>query len=415
MGRPVRNTLHLDELRRKGRGVILVGRAPRTLHTVDCATLQGQAANAARGGPNGSLEDFVWHSNTTVALKGDAECKMCCACEPLEAEKVRALNRSGAFLHTAAYNMLLEQGCDPEHEVSVLAAPFVQDPAKAHYIYGHLVQGQPPYVKPNLFAAGIAKCQNQSLATHRVIDIVATVRRADSARMEMVLCVEVKRRDPLYVDWAFMRRNPRCEGLCAVGKTALCEDEPPLLRIGETLKSRKRAVCIEEEMLRVEGLDEAHDAAVALTSDERSGYAFQKSPVFDAANQAIEGTYGLLVSDLIKQIESGEGYDMVRYYLPVIVTSANLYVCDYDDADVTLDANDASKIDLRAVDSLVYEHPAPIAARFPAWGAQGAGDRGRRHGAKWQTIVVGAAGFSRLCERLKNVKKAPGPADFGSS
>ena len=413
MGRPVRSTTHLDELRRRGRGVILAGRAPCTLHAVACTGLQEQAAGAAHAGPGGPLKDLVWHPNATAALKDSAESELCHTCEPVQEEKKHALHRSGAFVHTAAYSMLLERGYDPEHEVPVLAAPFVQDPTKTPHIYGLPVQGQLHYVKPNLFASGIAKSQNLSHAKHRVIDIVATVRRADSAKMEMVLCVEVKSRDPLYVDWVFMRRNPRCEGLCAVGKTTACKGEPPLLRIGETLERRDQQVCIEEEMLSVEGLGEAYDVAVALTSDEKSGYAFQKSPVFDAANQVVEGTFGLLVNDLVRQVESGEGYDMVRYYLPVIVTSANLKVCDYDAADVSLSASDTSRINLRDVDSLVYEHPAPTAARFPAWDAQGSGGRGRRRGAKWQVIVVSAAGFDRLCGRLEHACRARVPEDFG--
>lgn len=412
MDNPIRTVDDLDVLSKQGRGVILAGPSPRIMHTVACTVLPNHAggADGDRGAP---IKGLTWHANAAIALKRHPGAEYCPACEPLQAEKLNALNRSGAFLHTVIYDMLVRQGYDPTHEVPVLAAPLVQDPTVMPSIYRRVNFGKGRYVKPDAFEEHVANIRNHPLARQRTIDVVSTVRRAKSRRMETVLCIEVKRRDPCYVDWVFMRRSSGCDALHVVGTEQGHDNDDgsqPLLRVGESIKVQDKSVCIKSDLLRVGNLREAYDVASALTLDEKVGYAFQKQPVFEAANQAVEGTSGLLIDKLVEQVKSGDGYDTTRYYLPVIVTSANLYACDYESTDINESKGDISRISLQKIDLLAYDHPTPAAARLPA--RDTGGSTYRHPEEKWQVVVATASGLEQLCSQLRHAERDSSHSHF---
>ena len=91
----------------------------------------------------------------------------------------------------------------------------------------------------------------------------------------------------------------------------------------------------------------AYGDAVSLTLSRSSKYEFQKRSLDEAPTQVVEGTFGLITSKLIHQVSTGIGYDITQYYLPIIVTTANLYSCSYDPNNLDMTSGLAANVNLK--------------------------------------------------------------------
>ena len=129
----------------------------------------------------------------------------------------------------------------------------------------------------------------------------------------------------------------------------------------------------------------------------------------DAATQVIEGTFGVAVDALINQVTTGKGYDHeAQYFIPIIVTNANILTCKYDPKDLDLNSGTVSKLELCQQDAVIYEYPFPMRVRFPNQVTSVQSEIQLRHAAKWPVLVLSPKGLDDFLDSFeKDVLKNP--------
>ena len=362
-----------------------------TLHLPTCRVV---GAATSPDGSDALVGDWRWYAGMADAVRDEAPLVFCPYCNPGLIDKTDALNRSGTFLHSKIYRILDNLGYSTTAEHPVYVAPFVQDPSRR--------PGYGPITVTAEFQRALAESQQGSLARSRILDIVTTVPLSQS--LELVLPIEVKKINPDYVDWVFMSHGIGEADMTAVVISAKDMEGPSLFKIPRSdlgrppLHVNKASVKISRMPIR------AYGDAVSLTLSRSSKYEFQKRSLDEAPTQVVEGTFGLITSKLIHQVSTGIGYDITQYYLPIIVTTANLYSCSYDPNNLDMTSGLAANVNLKKEEFLIYDCPSPVTASFPS-PLIGTLDRGKdvHRLTKWPVLVVQARSFENLLELIRRV------------
>lgn len=209
----IKDEAELQKICAAARGFVAVPFAGGSVvHTPACRVVAGAASPGVH---DAGIVHWRWYASMADAARAAAPLVLCPDCDPGLDDKTSALNRSGAFLHAEIYRILSSSGYSTTAEHPVHVAPFVQDPSSR--LRTTAADGCP--VDPETFTVSaafqraMAESQQASLARQRVLDIVATT--AAGRSRELVLPVEVKKTDPGYVDWVFMKYNAGKTGMTA--------------------------------------------------------------------------------------------------------------------------------------------------------------------------------------------------------
>lgn len=403
----IKSVAGLREIRAVDKGVLVNTSAEGSVVHVPSCRIVGEATSS--GGSVVAAGDWCWYDGMAGAVHGTPQPLVTCPeCNPGLDDRTNALNESGAFMHAEICRMLDGLGYRTTVEHPVHAAPLVQDPSRRPRALGaggrSMRSGHAAPAAAAEFQRVLAESQQTVLARQRVLDIVATIPVGRST--ELVLPIEVKKANPGYVDWVFMNYGRGEVSMTATSVSAKDTGGLELFKIPGTdlgrppLHIKKKKAGIPQAAMG------AYDGAVPLTLNRSSKYDFQQRSLGEAAVQVVEGAFGLITSRIIHRVSTGIGYDTTQYYVPVVVTTANLYSCSYRPTDFEMATGLVSRASLKKEEFLIYECPAPLAA-FPSQLAHPDEPEGMHLLTKWQVVITRARSFEKLLALIRQ-------ADFGT-
>ena len=153
---------------------------------------------------------------------------------------------------------------------------------------------------------------------------------------------------------------------------------------------------------------EISDFAIALQNEKVRGdyYRSEKTKVDESARQIIKGTYGLIIEKIVNQVATGRDYDnSPLIFLPIIVTNANLFLCNFDLDDIDSKTGHITKDpEFKPVDSIIYDYPAPKEVQFPNPLASNLTAEFRDHVSKWHVLIMNPGGFVDFLDDVDKIK-----------
>ena len=321
-------------------------------------------------------------------------------------EKTKSLNQSGAFLQIYALNELRKKHWSVTSEYPITISQFANNPKKL------LHPRQVALAKHELdsihYSNTIIDSRSNTDAKETSIDIVASKIIHGSCYN---LCIESKKLDPRFSDWVFFRQESHkntmrifCRTVDTIGIVDLFDTLPTKqfqfethLKIGEygDLEFTKHIVT---------------DFALALKNRkvETDFYKSEKTKIDESSRQIIEGIFGFMIESVIADIREGEPtlkQPLDDVFIPIVVTNANLFLCDYDENAINPDTGRIEKDPkYQTVDSVVYECPVPKSIRFPEIASSHLSYKQRNAYSKWHVLILSPKGF---IEFLDKIEQAP--------
>ena len=391
----IEGVAELRKIRNGTKGVLAVpSRNGSIIHMPVCHVVDEAAVP---DGSDSAVANWYWYASVFDAAREVPPPLLPCPdCNPGLDDKMSALNKSGTFLHAEVYRILRSSGYRAAAEHPVQVAPFVQDPLKRpRALRKEDHPAHPVTVTVTAeFQRALAESQQTGLAKERVLDIVAATPIGPS--LELILPIEVKKVDQGYADWVFMNYN--------TDKTSMIATLISTHDLGGLLLFRiprsdldSRPLHVEKAKMSIPSIStNIYDGAVPLTLNKSSKYDFNNRSLNNAATQVVEGTFGLITNKLIHQVSTGIGYNTSQCYIPIVVTTANLYSCRYDPDDFEISTGLVSNGDLKKEEFLIYECPSPITATFPHQLTHLDRRKHVRSLMKWQDLIVQARSFEKL-------------------
>jgi len=114
-------------------------------------------------------------------------------------EKTEKLNQSGAFLQLHILNEVTKKGWGSEIETPRTVMPFTKNPISLRKI---LYEGDPNKMDAEKFSEAVIESQNHNAREELSLDVYCG-KTFDFANVRLV--IEVKKRNPDYVDWCFLQ------------------------------------------------------------------------------------------------------------------------------------------------------------------------------------------------------------------
>lgn len=261
-----------------------------------------------------------------------------------------ALNGSDIMLRALAIRQMNEFWWGVGTDVPVSTAPFLHDCAKPDEETGSTRHPDPAVKSLNDVVSG----QNERLRSETWLDMVAT-HDSNSA----VLCTEIKRQDPQFANWVFANPVKNRQEFSAICMTTSSRKPDDLLHVPENRDVKGLSVRMTGHELRLDA--HIYDQCASFKKDGNGRYRPSGS-LAGASKRIVEGTFGLVVESLIRRVSSGEGKSE-QHFIPIIVTTANILSCEYDQNELTEDG--VSNVDLAPKNAAIYDCPVPAGARFP--------------------------------------------------
>jgi len=341
---------------------------------------------------------YYWYENIPHAMKDHLDFQPCGDCHPEMEERKNALNQSGTFLQISVKNQLDVHNWDTEPEFPVTLAPFIKDPMK----YPGISASTPGIVRPSMFQQAVSESQNQFLKKETSIDALGS--RIEN-KLHYLLCTEVKKLNPKYVDWCFFQESILENRFRVTTKSVVGGGLVDLMTTPNTDRDEGKEIHIQIEYLTIPGFSfTCSDYGVALHKDlNTKKYKFQNSSLNNAVSQCIEGTYGTIVNALVHQVTTGDGYNIdSQIYIPVVVTNANLLYCKYNVSNINTQTGEIDNLDYQKIDHIVYEYPLPMSVQFPKsiLGTRNAFQN--KIAIRWPVLIVNPKGLENLLTSFEN-------------
>ena len=266
-------------------------------------------------------------------------------------EKQRsALNGSEIMLRALVTKQMRDFFWNVGTDVPVSAAPFPYDCAKPDGATGGAKPSDPPVMSLN----DIVSCQNERPRSETWLNVVATHDSKSAA-----LCAEIKRQDPQFENWVFASPVKNRAEFSAICRTTSSRKPDDLLHVPYNRDVNGWSVRMTGHELRLDA--PIYDQCASFRKDEKGRYC-PDSSLAGASKRIMEGTFGLVVESLIRQVSSGGGKSE-QHFIPIVVTTANILLCEYDRNDLTV--NGVSDMNLVPKNAAIYDCPVPAGARFP--------------------------------------------------
>ena len=259
----------------------------------------------------------------------------------------KALNNSRIVLHAKALAQMGDNW-DVGKNVTVSFAPFLHDPVKS----GEIVRASNDLRDVPESGNGAAGAQNHHLTKEALIDIVAT--RKDAP----VLCVGIEGLGSQCSNWVFAAPCSPGKDFLAISRNLSNEKDDDLLRVPI---DGKGPCSIRMEECRLHPKPTIYEQGMSFQRDAKCGYVSNNS-LAEASRRITEGTFGLVVESLTPSV-SASGDKNVQRFIPIIVTTAAILSCEYDQDDLA--ANGESNMNFVEKNAVIYDCPIPASARFP--------------------------------------------------
>lgn len=219
------------------------------------------------------------------------------------------------------------------------------------------------------------------------LDIYANFADRYNRSRQVDLFIECKKANPEFVDWVFF---PKFEGdyenrtvLIGITTTTIYENTPDIVfgnsRVGWDIP-------IADDARETRGDYKDVSKGIKTKSSNAS--------ITEASYQVVLATHAIAEIEMSSKLEADDiGSPVV--FLPVIVTTANLFICEYDPADVSLDTGqiEIEKAKLQPIDKVIYRYPIPPHLQLELYGGNDS------------KVTNSATGFSRRDILVMNSKK----------
>ena len=299
----------------------------------------------------------------------------------------QALEEGGTFLHLEAKNLIEHHGWKPLIEFPSSGAPFVSDPMK-----------QPGAVKdgmtdPRMFQEVVRRSQDPYRGSKREVDIFAS--KTEDVRFN--LCVEVKKRNPEFVKFVLLERQDETSGFSVVAKS-MQKGVLDLMSIPR-INSEGLGLFVTIKQFNLNpSIKGIYDFGLTLTK-KGGKYKFQDNHLRDAAIQVAEGTYGIILDSVTRQIVNSAKH-IDEYFVPVIVTNAEIYTVTYDVEKTDSESGKVKNIKFKNEDRVVYKSPMLASTTFPNQATGIQTTEQVKQASRWPVIVTNMKGLKRLLEAI---------------
>ena len=302
---------------------------------------------------------------------------------------VKALEKSGMFLHLQALKRIEQHGWTSLIEFPAIGAPFVSDPMK-----------QPEAMKdgvvdPRMFQEVTRRSQNLYSGSKRTVDILASKK---IGHVTFRLCVEVKRREPGYVKFVLLKHEKQTSKFSVIYKSNQKGQIDLMILPRINTKGDGLFVTVKQLDLNL-FTDKIYDLGRTLVAKQKNEYSFQNNHLREAAKQVVEGTYGVILDSVTRQIvHSSERED--ECFVPVIVTNAEIYSCSYDPENMDPDSGEGGDKELKSKDCAVYKSPMLASTTFPNQATGAHTPEQMEQVSRWPVVVTSMKGLQRLLEAI---------------
>ena len=265
----------------------------------------------------------------------------------------------------------------------------------------------------------INSCQIQSKSEETRIDIVASsseIIDSPYKSVKFVFCIECKKLDPDYATWIFFNTKDNSK-MNLISKNKEDADSVTLLEIpGTIVDDDKGGNTIYLQLMQKWNLEPIRhtisDASVAINKKEKERgkkdmnfYKRDFDKIDSAARQIVKGTYGYILDALNHQIVSNnEEYDFNNIiYFPIIVTTAELKIANFDPDKISLrDGFLSEPLKLDSTDSIIYEVGSPDSVRFPSSDFSKLDLDKKKSISKWHVLIMTVEGFMKFLKNMEN-------------
>lgn len=307
-----------------------------------------------------------------------------------------ALTESGTFLQIVTADILIKSKFEVDWEYPLAVAPFISNPIQD---LNRRHMNNPPNRE---YLQVLDNARNFQRQEETTMDIVAT-KRFESAKVIFTLCIEVKKRNPKYVKWVFIKQRERY-ALLKAPIISMSNEGPILLKVPPLQEISNELYVIMSDSYTRKFPPEmflVYDYARALKRDNKGNlevesefYHAEQTDVDKSCRQICKQTSGLLL-DKITELVSTHAYErVVNVFIPIVVTNAELVTCEYDMKSIDPEvARPTKEPQYETVNSLVYDCSLPDTARFPLPDVGPIDTKLRRHLSKWHVYIMTVAGL----------------------
>lgn len=223
------------------------------------------------------------------------------------------------------------------------------------------------------------------------------------------LLIECKKNDPRFVDWVFFRAKGKKAGLVSLSGVDI-----GMLERRPAEANAVRLIDVEKEGPLAPLADDARELRGQYEDMKRGEFTKTSTKAIgDAAYQVTLATHAIIdeqIRGVRAKIDQGtRGFDWERrLFLPIIATTANLFLADFDPAVVDRETGtiERSAVTLNPTEWLWYLYPVPRHLQFATADALSLTDRGFHFLATRVAIAVVRSGY--LPTFLKDLPIGPG-------
>jgi len=249
-------------------------------------------------------------------------------------------------------------------EYPIHLSPFLDLPKKNPIIHSRIIAGRIP--EPLSFVRAANESMDKTTVKETSIDVIAgkTVNQYC-----FNLCIESKKLDPRFSDWVFFQQLEYKQGFHYFRRSYFANGEPILLSTPELGSQKETFLTVNKAIADFKY--PICDFVLSLKNKEieRDYYKSDKTKVDESARQIMEGTYGFMIERILHHILQNEpilGRSDTDYFIPIVVTNANLFMCDFDKDSIDSSSGHLKKEPVYTpVDGIIYECPVPKTVQFP--------------------------------------------------
>ena len=187
------------------------------------------------------------------------------------------------------------------------------------------------------------------------LDVWAIIRNRYRARVYLHLLIECKKANPDFVDWVFFQKVPAPTSSQVNFLTVSNSDDTEAGKPNYDYATR--------HLSKYAIVDEARETRGTYGNVAKSKRTkTSNAAITDAAYQVTLATHAIASEDYERALNRPTKIPFIaNYYLPIIVTTANLYICEFDPAIVSISNGEVpfDRVDLRPVHGVFYEYPIP--------------------------------------------------------
>ena len=170
------------------------------------------------------------------------------------------------------------------------------------------------------------------------------------------LVIECKKNNPEYVDWIFFEKPRRGLTLFRAIETIPTRSQPPS-------QSRFFFAYPLRDLLVADEARETRSFYQSYSDQKKDKTKTSNAAITDAARQVALAAQAVVYQDYLSEKQRTKAPDLRQVYafVPVILTTAHLFLCSFDPKDVNADTGEIpyDKAALKEVPYLIYEFPLP--------------------------------------------------------